>query len=230
MPAFFFVFPHCASPTEETDLRFTYCALAIHYILQGKRGDVVSDFSMEKAVDFVKNCQSYQGGFGQTPGLEAHGGSTYCAVASLVMSGAEIPNEGKLVQWLMLRQERVVDRDVPSCGFNGRSNKIADSCYTFWVGSCLGMLVEGVGNKILNFKFCVSNFAFTHFKYLFMAIISFFSLQTSNFTCRLASSAFSFFLAQENPTTATTLPKIALPIAKFSIPSALESVLFLEFF
>jgi len=129
-----------ASPTEETDLRFTYCALAIHYILQGKRGDVASDFSVEKAVDFVKNCQSYQGGFGQTPGLEAHGGSTYCAVASLVMSGAEIPNEGKLMQWLMLRQERVVDRDLPSCGFNGRSNKIADSCYTFWVGSCLGML------------------------------------------------------------------------------------------
>jgi hypothetical protein len=41
---------------------------------------------------------------------------------------------------LMLRQERVVDKDLPSCGFNGRSNKIADSCYTFWVGSCLGML------------------------------------------------------------------------------------------
>ena len=32
------------------------------------------------------SCQSYEGGFGGSPGSEAHGGYTYCAVAGLCMS------------------------------------------------------------------------------------------------------------------------------------------------
>ena len=31
------------------------------------------------------SCQSYEGGFGGSPGSEAHGGYTYCAVAGLCM-------------------------------------------------------------------------------------------------------------------------------------------------
>lgn len=129
-----------AAPTEEADLRFSYCALAIHYILQGVNGDVATEFSVERAVEFVKACQTYEGGFAQLPGLEAHGGSTYCALACLTLTQTPIPRTPQLTRWLAMRQERLVDPDTPSCGFAGRVNKIADSCYTFWVGSCLGML------------------------------------------------------------------------------------------
>lgn len=31
----------------------------------------------------MNRCQSYEGGFGSNPGSEAHGGYTFCAVASL---------------------------------------------------------------------------------------------------------------------------------------------------
>jgi len=129
-----------ASPTEETDLRFSYCALAIYYILQGRRGDVPTSFDISKALDFVDNCQTYEGGYAQLPGLEAHGGSTYCALACLKIGDREPKHKSKLTRWLAMRQERVVDASAPSCGFAGRVNKIADSCYSFWVGSCLGML------------------------------------------------------------------------------------------
>lgn len=30
-------------------------------------------------------CQTYEGGFGGTPGSEAHGGYTFCAVAGLAI-------------------------------------------------------------------------------------------------------------------------------------------------
>jgi len=129
-----------ASPTEESDLRFSYCAIAIYYMLQGDNGDVPTEFNIKLAIEFVMRCQTYEGGFAQLPGLEAHGGSTYCALACLKMTNTDIPNKHKLLRWLLFRQERVVDADHPSCGFSGRVNKIADSCYTFWVGSCLGML------------------------------------------------------------------------------------------
>lgn len=32
-----------------------------------------------------QRCQTYEGGFGGVPGVEAHGGYTFCAFAALVM-------------------------------------------------------------------------------------------------------------------------------------------------
>lgn len=37
------------------------------------------------ALTYIRSCQSYEGGFGLWPGAEAHGGSTYCAVATLAL-------------------------------------------------------------------------------------------------------------------------------------------------
>ncbi|XVF83639.1 hypothetical protein PTKIN_Ptkin16aG0506100 [Pterospermum kingtungense] len=66
----------------ETDLRFVYCAAAICFILEDWSG-----MDREKAKEYILNCQSYDGGFGLMPGLESHGGGTYCAVASLRLMG-----------------------------------------------------------------------------------------------------------------------------------------------
>lgn len=64
----------------ETDMRFVYCACSICTIL----GDW-SGVQREKMVEYILESQTYEGGFAQGPGMEAHGGSTYCALASLSM-------------------------------------------------------------------------------------------------------------------------------------------------
>jgi prenyltransferase beta subunit len=68
-------------------------------------------------------------------GNEAHGGSTYTAIASLVLMG-ELDCLGEfhrtnLIRWCLMRQ---------STGYNGRTNKDNDSCYSFstsWENSAL---------------------------------------------------------------------------------------------
>jgi geranylgeranyl transferase type-1 subunit beta len=56
------------SPQELTpDMRFSYCAIAVCAFL--------NDFSVidiEKATQWILSCQTYEGGFGQEPGTEAH--------------------------------------------------------------------------------------------------------------------------------------------------------------
>ena len=71
----------------------------------------------------------FQGGIAQGPYLESHGGSTYCAVASLFlmdrMDTLSASERSQLVRWLVNRQKQ---------GFNGRPDKDDDTCYTFWIG------------------------------------------------------------------------------------------------
>lgn len=134
------------TPSGESDMRFMFCLFSIYYILQG---DQLQNFDknfktvdIQKSVNYILNCQTYEGGFAQKPGLEAHGGSTFCALSCLKMSSTEIPNYEKLVRFLVTKQEKSLGLTdfVSSSGFVGRTNKIADTCYTFWVGSCIRLL------------------------------------------------------------------------------------------
>ncbi|CAH1796387.1 unnamed protein product [Owenia fusiformis] len=115
---------------SENDMRFVYCACCISYMLNDCSG-----VNFEKAIDYIRKSLSYEGAFGQGPGGEAHGGSTFCAVASLVLmdkldvlSPREVEN---LKRWCILRQQS---------GFQGRPNKPVDTCYSFWVGATLKLL------------------------------------------------------------------------------------------
>ena len=80
--------------------------------------------------------QSYDGAIGQGPGLESHGGSTFCAVASLVLMN-ELHNVlskcqlDRLRRWCLMRQND---------GFQGRPGKPSDTCYSFWIGATLQLL------------------------------------------------------------------------------------------
>lgn len=66
---------------------------------------------------------------------EGHGGTTFCAVAALQLSGQlNSLSETQLLrlkQWLLFRQ---ID------GFQGRPNKPVDTCYSFWIGATLKIL------------------------------------------------------------------------------------------
>jgi prenyltransferase beta subunit len=84
-------------------MRFLFCACAVSQMLHmlvrrrlggggvgeeeaagvGVDGEVPFAFDVDRAVAYVKESQTYEGGFALCPGMEAHGGSTYCAVSRL---------------------------------------------------------------------------------------------------------------------------------------------------
>ncbi len=113
---------------SENDMRFVYCAAAVCYML-----DDFSGMDVERATAFVKSSQRYDGGLSQGGSRESHGGSTYCAVAALWLMGRLDTSIDKpaLIDWLAARQ---------STGFQGRVNKVPDSCYGFWCGASLKLL------------------------------------------------------------------------------------------
>eukprot|EP01134_Creolimax_fragrantissima_P003612 CFRG3612T1 len=115
---------------SESDVRFVYCAAAISHALKDWSG-----MDRDLGVKYIKSSMAYDFGIGQAPGLEGHGGSTFCAVAALALMDrlddlGQEQTEG-LVEWLIKRQH---------FGFEGRPNKITDSCYSFWIGGALKIL------------------------------------------------------------------------------------------
>jgi len=113
---------------SENDMRFIYCACVISHLI----GDW-SGINKQKVVQYILSSQSYDYGIAQGPGQESHGGSTYCAVASLSLMDKlnELPHKEELIRWCLERQVT---------GFQGRINKIPDTCYSFWIGASLTML------------------------------------------------------------------------------------------
>ncbi|KAJ3126124.1 Geranylgeranyl transferase type-1 subunit beta, partial [Physocladia obscura] len=133
-----------SADSPESDMRFLFAACAVSYILNDFRG-----IDKSRAIKYVLNSRSYDGGFAQSPGLESHGGSTYCAIASLALLGMlDVLEDHKteLVEWLLKRQNEV------DGGFAGRPEKDSDTCYSFWIGASLEILgaleySDAVANK-----------------------------------------------------------------------------------
>lgn len=69
----------------EVDVRGAYCAISC-----AKLVNISEELEKELFKDtakWVASCQTYEGGFGGAPDLEAHGGYAFCGIASLVMLG-----------------------------------------------------------------------------------------------------------------------------------------------
>ena len=115
----------------EVDTRGVYCALSVASML-----GIMTDELTEGVVDFLVDCQSSEGGFGGCPHEdEAHGGYTFCAVASLhILDAIDRINIPNLAKWCSQRQ---LD---PERGLSGRSNKLVDGCYSFWVGGTAAVM------------------------------------------------------------------------------------------
>ena len=116
----------------EMDIRGVYCSLVCADIL----GILEGNEELTRGVgEFLLSCQSYEGGFSYGPFGEAHAGYTFCALASFCLisqygdKSCEKINFNRLMEWLMNRQQDGLG------GFNGRINKLIDSCYSFWVGA-----------------------------------------------------------------------------------------------
>ncbi|KAJ7623256.1 terpenoid cyclases/protein prenyltransferase alpha-alpha toroid [Roridomyces roridus] len=119
----------------DIDLRTLYCAFSIC--------DMLGDWSgvdVARALQFIRSCRTYEGGYGQAPFCEASGGPTYIALASLHLApspdGAPpltTTERNNSIQWLIHNQNE-------TGGFCGRTGKTADACYSFWCGAALQIL------------------------------------------------------------------------------------------
>ncbi|KAJ2782375.1 geranylgeranyl transferase type-1 subunit beta [Coemansia javaensis] len=116
--------------TTELDPRFIYCACAVSAIL----GDW-SGVDRDAATRYILGCCSYDGGMTQAPFHESHGGHLYCCVASLSLMGRldALPDRRRTLQWALFRH-------AAGSGYQGRANKTADVCYSFWVGAAIEIL------------------------------------------------------------------------------------------
>ncbi|KAK7018634.1 protein farnesyltransferase subunit beta [Favolaschia claudopus] len=159
---------------SEVDVRGIYCLLVVATLL-----DILTPELVEGTAGFVASLQTYEGGFSsasqpyyappsastpssppqllQTPRPplgEAHGGYTFCALASWVMLLPFLPsstptststsapslNKNNLLRWLVQMQGTPVELG----GFKGRTNKLVDGCYSWWVGGAFALL-EAIG-------------------------------------------------------------------------------------
>jgi len=115
----------------ETDIRGTYCALAAASMVS-----IITPELVDGVPSYIKSLESFDGGLAGEPGLEAHGGYAYCGLSALAIIG-EAHKHLKLdrfAHWLTHRQMSVEG------GFQGRTNKLVDSCYSFWQGASFPVL------------------------------------------------------------------------------------------
>ncbi|KAJ6796466.1 protein farnesyltransferase subunit beta [Iris pallida] len=113
----------------EIDVRACYTAVSVASILNILDNELVKDVG-----EYVLRCQTYEGGIAGEPGSEAHGGYTFCGLATMILIGEvdrlDLP---RLIDWVAFRQG-------VECGFQGRTNKLVDGCYSFWQGGVLALV------------------------------------------------------------------------------------------
>lgn len=120
----------------ELDVRGAYCAVTVARLC----GISPNNKLFEGTADWIAQCQTYEGGFGGAPGLEAHGGYSFCGAAAIALLGVTTSvNLKALLRWAVNRQMKYEG------GFQGRTNKLVDGCYSFWQGALVQvvqMLIE----------------------------------------------------------------------------------------
>ncbi|KAI0565870.1 Protein farnesyltransferase subunit beta [Gracilaria domingensis] len=129
------------SACGETDVRAMYCALSVASML-GALDEHVGAALRKDCAKYLSSLQAFDGGLGGEPGCEAHGGNTYCGTASaVILREKDAVDADKILNWAAMRQLAYEG------GFQGRTNKLVDSCYAFWVGSLFPLVASLKGSK-----------------------------------------------------------------------------------
>ena len=113
----------------ECDIRGMYTVLAVASICNMLTPELTSG-----CAEWIASAQGFDGGVGAEPGNESHGGYAYCALAGLVILGKQTLDLQSFSRWLYMRQMALEG------GFQGRTNKLVDSCYSFWQGASFALL------------------------------------------------------------------------------------------
>lgn len=132
----------------------TYCLLAAATLL-----DILTPELLHNVDKFIAGCQTYEGGFAcaswafggddtdhRAAMAEAHGGYTSCSLASHFLLTSVVPKGVKLssldpsfpkpidiesaIRWSAFMQGEAGEAG----GLRGRTNKLVDGCYGWWVG------------------------------------------------------------------------------------------------
>ncbi|KAK2194804.1 bifunctional Protein farnesyltransferase subunit beta/Terpenoid cyclases-protein prenyltransferase alpha-alpha toroid/PFTB repeat/Prenyltransferase subunit beta [Babesia duncani] len=118
----------------EYDVRGIYCAIASASML-----NILTPELQHNVAEHISKCQTYEGGIAGELNLEAHAGYTYCAVAALaLMDRLDVINVEKLKSWCHSLQTN-------QFGYQGRTHKLVDACYSFWVGATIDILTGAWG-------------------------------------------------------------------------------------
>lgn len=129
----------------EIDTRFTYCALSCWALLDSLPGTfcrtkdetLQQAHRVQKAADYILKCRNLDGGFGSVIGAESHAGQVFCCIAALSIARSldKLSCEDvDLLSWWL------AERQVDSGGLNGRPEKQADVCYSWWILSAMSIL------------------------------------------------------------------------------------------
>jgi len=109
----------------ECDLRSTFAALSIAWMINKITPEITRG-----VFEYVASCHNYDGGFSPIPGSESHGGYLFCAIGILcILDRLGDFDLNKIIRWITSKQDQF------SGGFCGRTNKLVDSCYSWWIGS-----------------------------------------------------------------------------------------------
>jgi protein farnesyltransferase subunit beta len=123
----------------ELDLRMPYIVAVATKLLRLPDSEAI----LAGVGDYIAQCQTHEGGLAAAVGFEAHGGYTFCGVATLALLGElhklDIP---RLLDWLTKKQMR------KEGGFVGRTEKAVDACYSFWQGATFKILDEYHGGAV----------------------------------------------------------------------------------
>ncbi|KAI3321234.1 terpenoid cyclases/Protein prenyltransferase [Xylariaceae sp. AK1471] len=136
----------------EIDVRGAYCAAVLVTILKLPL-DLPYDSPSRTPerpglftglAEYVRRCQTFEGGISAIPDAEAHGAYAFCALGCLAILDAphrifprylDMP---RLISWLSSRQY------APEGGLSGRTNKLVDGCYSHWVGGCWPLIEAAI--------------------------------------------------------------------------------------
>lgn len=128
----------------ENDVRFTYCALCIlKYIGLSSKDNLRKYININNCLNYLNSTLSYEGGYSMIQGGESNGililhyywigGLTYCSVASYILLDADVPCIDTLIHWVITRASDIE-------GVTGRTNKVPDSCYSYWIFATIVLL------------------------------------------------------------------------------------------
>ncbi|WWD21152.1 hypothetical protein CI109_105634 [Kwoniella shandongensis] len=136
----------------EVDVRGTYCLLVVATLL-----DLLTPELLHNVDQFIASCQTYEGGFAcstfpfpsspRAAMAEAHGGYTSCSLNSyFLLKSIPMPDPAfpkpidahAALRWSVLQQGEAIEGG----GFRGRTNKLVDGCYSWWVGGAIPVVEE----------------------------------------------------------------------------------------
>ncbi|KAK8335112.1 hypothetical protein V6Z12_A09G032200 [Gossypium hirsutum] len=113
----------------EIDVRACYTAISVASLL-----NILDDELVQNVGNYILSCQTYEGGISGEPGSGAHGGYTFCGLATMILiNEVDRLDLSSLTDWVVFRQG-------VEGGFQGRTNKLVDGCYSFWQGGIFALL------------------------------------------------------------------------------------------